>query len=78
MEPSLTTKSPELEEASSGQYKKFWIGGIPPRTQKDTIKLSFAKGFNITDQNVIDEIQVIVKLGYGFVTIPSIYSAPIM
>ena len=78
MEPSLPPKALDLQEADSTEYKKIWIGGIPPKTEKETIKLSFINGFDITDQNVIDEIHVTRKLGYGFVTIPSIGSASIM
>ena len=79
MEPSINSSNSLSDpEVQASGYKKFWVGGIPPRTQKDALKTSFIEAFDITDANIVDQIQVIIKLGYGFVTIPSKYTGSIM
>jgi RNA recognition motif-containing protein len=78
MEPSINSSNSLSDpEVQASGYKKFWVGGIPPRTQKDALKASFIEAFDITDANIVDQIQVIIKLGYGFVTIPTKFTSSI-
>jgi RNA recognition motif-containing protein len=48
---------------------KIWAGGIPPRTSKEKLKNAFIKGFSITAEESSD-ITVMIKLGYGFISLP--------
>lgn len=58
-----------MKEAEKDKAK-IWVGGLPPRTQKDTLKSEFIREFNLTDKNIISQISIMIKLGYGFITIP--------
>lgn len=66
-----TTTLPEGKKKT-----KIWIGGLPPRTEKVTLKTEFIKAFGI-DAKYAYEIAVLIKLGYGFVTVPSFLMAKI-
>jgi RNA recognition motif-containing protein len=48
---------------------KIWAGGIPPRTSKEKLKNAFIKGFSIAAEESSD-ITVMIKLGYGFISLP--------
>ena len=50
---------------------KIWVGGLPPRTQKETLKDEFIREFNLSGKEVVKEISIMIKLGYGFITIPT-------
>lgn len=49
---------------------KFFVGGLPPRTEKFILKNEFVRAFNIEQPELIDQIKVMIKLGYGFISIP--------
>ena len=65
-ESAITTEDPKLDQT------KIWVGGLPPRTSREKLKASFTKAFEITDEDIINKITLMIKLGYGFISVPTV------
>jgi RNA recognition motif-containing protein len=77
-EHSPTSGTPQEEYPPSEPIKKtkIWAGGIPPRTSKEEVLNALIKAFSISSEEAKD-IGVMIKLGYGFISIPDTIMARI-
>jgi RNA recognition motif-containing protein len=77
-ELSPTGGTPQEEHPPSEPIKKtkIWVGGIPPRTSKEEVLNALIKAFSISSEEAKD-IGVMIKLGYGFISIPDTIMARI-
>ena len=58
----------ELNESSSNvptEKVKLFVGGIPPRTPREPLKLKIIDAFGISDEEIIQSSLMVIKLGYG-------------
>ena len=55
------------------QKTKIWLGGLPPKTNKNEFTKLFIEAFDLcsVSETIFSDISVTVKLGYGYVSIPT-------
>jgi len=67
----IAADSKTFNDTQQESKSKIWVGGIPPRTQKDVLKNEFLRVFEIVNRSLASQVSVMIKLGYGFITIPT-------
>ena len=67
--PTGDTLPEEYPPSVEIKKTKIWAGGIPPRTSKEEVLTAFIKAFSIPCEEAQD-IGVMIKLGYGFISVP--------
>ena len=56
--------------AAKAKKTKIWVGGLPPRSNKDKLKEEFLRAYEINDPEMVAQVSVMIKLGYGFISVP--------